>query len=208
MITDTLAKISTAAVITFGQLTTPITQENILASHEISLEKRYYPVQKENILLNMAYMDGRVAKREDINWESIQKPFKYEFRLEPGKTFAYHDDVLDEYKDNVIKTTQAHFNATDGFKSAGYLYGDGVCHLASLIYWVALEAGLVSYAPVNHDFMAIPEIDKQYGVSIYNNPYAKGANAKQNLYITNNKDKPVTFKFEYNGKYLKFSILN
>ena len=166
MFTETLVKISTAAVITFGQLAIPVTQETVLSSHEMSLEKRYYPVQKENILLNMAYMDGRVSKKEDINWEEIQKPFSYFFSLEPGKTFAYHDDVLPEYKDSLARTTQAHFNSVEGFKSAGYLVGDGVCHLASLIYWAALDANLETNAPTNHDFMAIPEISREFGVSI------------------------------------------
>lgn len=207
MITDSLAKISAAAILTFGQMVTPLTLENVLSSHEMSLEARYYPVQKENILLNLAYMDGRVIQKSDINWDEIKKPFSLEFRLEPGKTFAYHDDVLPEYKDSLVKTTQAHFIYGEGFKSAGYLVGDGVCHLASLIYWAALDAGLDAKAPTNHNFMAIPEIDKQYGVSIYANPQSKGSNTKQNLYITNNKDKAITFGFDYNGDKLKVSVM-
>src|SRR3989344_5003113 len=208
MIIDTLAKISVAAIVSVSsQFVTPQVQEQIISSHEISLEKRYYPVQKDNILLNLAYMDGRVTKKEDISWDELQKPFKYEFRLEPNKTFAYHDDVLDEYKDKLVKTTQAHFNAQEGFKTDGYLYGDGVCHLASLIYWVAKDAGLDAKAPVNHDFMPIPEIAREHGVSIYSNPYSKGANSLQNLYITNSREKPVEFKFEYKDDKLKVSVL-
>lgn len=208
MIIDTLAKISVAAIVSVSsQFVTPQVQEQIISSHEISLEKRYYPVQKDNILLNLAYMDGRVTKKEDISWDELQKPFKYEFRLEPNKTFAYHDDVLDEYKDKLVKTTQAHFNAQEGFKTDGYLYGDGVCHLASLIYWVAKDAGLDAKAPVNHDFMNIPEISREYGVSIYSNPTSKGSNSQQNLYVTNNKNNSVILKFEYNGKKLKASVI-
>ncbi len=207
MITDTLVNLSAAAILALGQLVSPAISENILSSREMSLEKRYYPVQKENILLNMAYMDGRVTKKEDINWDLINKPFTYAFVLEPGKTFAFHDDVLDQYKDSLIKTTQAHFNSQEGFKSSGYLFGDGVCHLASLIYWVAKDAGLEVNAPTNHDFMAIPEISKEYGVSIYNNPFSKGSNAWQNLYITNNKEKAITFKFDYDGTNLKVSAV-
>lgn len=209
MISQTLVKISTAAIITLSQLTTT-PQEKILASHEISLQNRY-PVQsvsdifQDNILLNLAYMEGRITNK--VNWDEIKKPFSYQFRLEPGKTFAYHDDVLKEYKDTLVKTTQAHFNSQEGFKTDGYLFGDGVCHLASLIYWVAKDANLDTKAPTNHDFMTIPEIDKQYGVSIYSNPQARGSHQMQNLYITNNKDKAITFKFEYNGDKLKASIL-
>lgn len=205
MISQTLAKISTVAMLTLSQLTTPAIPEQVLSSHEISLEKRYYPVQKDNILLNLAYMEGRVTNK--VNWDEIKKPFSYQFRLEPSKTFAYHDDVLNEYKSTLVKTTQAHFNSQEGFKTDGYLFGDGVCHLASLIYWVAKDANLDTKAPTNHDFMAIPEIDKQYGVSIYSNPLSKGSHQMQNLYITNNKDKAITFKFEYNGDKLKASIL-
>lgn len=208
MILNNLVTISTAAILTLStQLTSPFVSEQVLSSHEISLEKRYYPVQKENILLNLAYMDGRVKSAGSINWDEIQKPFQSEFKLDPGKTFAFHDDILSDYKDSLTKTTQAHFNSQEGFKSAGYLVGDGVCHLASLIYWVALDAGLDAKAPTNHNFMAIPEISREYGVSIYNNPFHKGANTQQNLYVTNNKTKPVAFKFEYDGVNLKASVL-
>ena len=78
MIIDTLAKISVAAIVSVSsQFVTPQVQEQIISSHEISLEKRYYPVQKDNILLNLAYMDGRVTKKEDISWDELQKPFKF-----------------------------------------------------------------------------------------------------------------------------------
>lgn len=212
MITDTLAKISAAAIITFSQMATPLIPQNVLASHEFSLNNRY-PVQvvsdifKDNILLNIAYMGGKVSKKEDIKWDEIKKPFKYEFKLEPGQTFAYHDDVLPEYKDSLVKTTSAHFNGQEGFKTDGYLFGDGVCHLASLIYWVAKDAKLDVLAPTNHDFMNIPEISKEYGVSIFSNPFSKGSNAQQNLYVTNNKNKPVTFDFDYSDNKLKVSVV-
>src|SRR3989344_6572034 len=123
MITDTLAKISTATILTIGQMVSPIPSESILSSHQMSLEKRYYPVQKENILLNLAYMDGRVKGKADINWDEIQKPFKYEFKLEPQRVFAYHDDILPEYSGKVDITTKAHFNAQEGFTTAGYMFG-------------------------------------------------------------------------------------
>lgn len=214
MLIDTLAKISVATIVTLSaQLTSPqIPNQQVVYSYEISLEHRY-PIKavsevfKDNILLNLAYMDGRVSSKKDINWDEVKKPFKYEFRLDPNKTFAFHDDILDEYKEKVTKTTNAHFNAQEGFKTDGYLFGDGVCHLASLIYWVAKEANLEAKAPTNHDFMEIPEISKEYGVSIFSNPFSKGSHTQQNLYITNNKLKPITFRFEYNGEKLKASIL-
>ena len=186
--------------------------EKVLAEYEMSLDNRYpekfvNEVFKNNILLNLAYLDGTVTSPKDIKWDEVTKPFKYEFKLDPNKTFAFHEDVEEKYKDSLVKTTNAHFNAQEGFKTDGYLFGDGVCHLASLLYWVAKEAGLETEAPTNHDFAPIPDIPKEYGVSIYSNPYAKGSNAQQNLYITNNKGKPVTFKFEYQDNKVKVSIL-
>ncbi len=213
MILNTLANISAAAFLTLNtQLVSPMVSEQVLATHSISLENRY-PVKsvsdifRDNMLLNLSYMDGRIQSAKDINWDNIKKPSTYTFTLNPGKTFAFHDDILDQYKNSLTQTTNAHFNSQEGFKSDGYLIGDGVCHLASIIYWVAKDAGLLTEAPTNHNFMAIPEIDKQYGVSIYANPFSKG-NGRQNLYVTNNKDKTVTFKFEYDGVNLKVSAIN
>lgn len=184
----------------------------VLAEYEMSLENRYEngfvnEVFKNNILLNLAYMEGRLKPARDVSWDEVKKDSSFEFTLEPDKTFAYHDDVLPKYQDSLVKTSNAHFNAQEGFKTDGYLFGDGICHLASLIYMVAKNAGLLAEAPTNHDFRAIPDIPKEYGVSIFSNPYAKGSNTRQNLYITNNKGKPISFKFEYNGEKIKVAIL-
>ena len=187
-------------------------QNPVLAQKEMSLDNRYEikfvnDVFKDNILLNLAYMDGRVRSLKDIKWDEIEKPFQYEFKLSSNKTFAYHEDVADKYQGKIEKTTNAHFNAQEGFKTDGYLFGDGICHLASLIHWVAEEAGLFVEAPTNHDFANIPDIPKKHGVSIYSNPWSKSSNALQNLYITNNKTKPVAFKFEYRNNKVKVSVV-
>ena len=184
---------------------------SLLSTETISLDKRYgnefvNDVFKDNILLNIAYMANKVTKRQDINWNEIEKPFEYRFVLMPNKTFAYHSDVLSQYKDSLAITTNANFNADDGFKSDGYFVGDGVCHLASLMYWSAKTAGLDAYAPSNHDFAEIPEIDKKFGVAIYKMPGNYQANAMQNLYITNNKKNPVVFEFSYKNDQLKLSM--
>lgn len=184
---------------------------NLFSVQSMSLDNRYgdkfvNDVFKDNILLNIAYLSEKVTKKEDINWAEIEKPFEYKFTLMPDKTFAYHDDVLEEYKSSVVKTTNAHFNFDDGFKSDGYLIGDGVCHLASLMYWSAKTAGLNAYAPTNHDFAVIPEISKEYGVSIYKFPGNYSSNSMQNLYITNNKKNPVVFDFIYENNRLKLSV--
>lgn len=185
--------------------------EYLLAQREMSLENRYdnqfvNDVFKNNILLNLAYMSSRISKASDIKWDEVTKPFSYQFRLNPNQTFAFHEDIDDKYKQTLAKTTNAHFNAKEGFKTDGYLFGDGVCHLASLIYWAAKEAGLAVEAPTNHNFADIPDIPKEYGVSIYSNPNSKGSNALQNLYITNNKSKPIAFKFEYQDNKVKVSV--
>lgn len=125
----------------------------------------------------------------------------YQFTLQPGETFAFHSDVLPKYQGKVTQTTNAHFNFSDGFKSDGYLMGDGVCHLASLMNMVAQQAGLTVEVPANHNFAVIPDIPREYGVSIYS------YSALQNLYITNNKDYPVEFKFEYINDKLNLEII-
>ncbi len=215
MLTNQLVSISAAAIFTFGQVTqpllAPLPAQQVMASHEISLENRY-PVKsvsdifKDNILLNLAYMQGKITSRNNLNWDEIKHPFHYELSLNPGEVFAFHDDVLDQFKGKMGKTTHAHFTAEEGFKSDGYLFGDGVCQLASLIYWVAKDAGLDSLAPTNHNFMTIPDISSEFGVSIYANPYSRSTNAQQNLYITNNKAKPITFIFDYVNDKLKVSV--
>lgn len=174
-----------------------------LASHEISLEKRsdvasVNKVFKDNILLNIAYLRGDTINPKTVNWNRVQQPFTYQFSLEPGQTFAYHNDVKQNYT-NVVKTTNAHFNAQEGFRSSGYLYGDGICHLASLIFWTAKDAGLQAEAPINHDFAKINQISREYGVSIYSMPGQKAANSNQNLYVTNSTQNTVNFVFTFDG---------
>lgn len=163
-----------------------------LASHSFSLEDRYdnefvNEVFKFNILLTIKYMGNS-------------------FTLEPGQAFAFHDVILPEYKDKVVKTTSAHFNYQDGFKSDGVLYGDGVCHLASLLYWVARDAGLTTIYFANHDFAKINSVPKEYGVSIKFMPGDFSGSARQNLYIINNLDKPVTFNFDIEDTNLRISL--
>ncbi len=184
---------------------------NLMAQHEMPLTDRYpvasvNQVFRDNILLNLAYLRN-LPKSSNPSWDEVRKPTEFEFKLDPNKTFAFHEDILPKYQGMVEKTSNAHFIGQEGFKSDGYLFGDGVCHLASLIYWVAKDAGLNAEAPTNHDFMKIADIPKEYGVSIYSNPSTKGSNSQQNLYITNNKSKAITFKFEYNESKVKGGIV-
>ncbi|HJY98882.1 MAG TPA: VanW family protein [Patescibacteria group bacterium] len=182
-----------------------------LATRSFSLENRYdnefvNGVFRDNILLTLKYLDGSVDEKTDISWEEVQKPFSYEFTLEPGKGFAFHDQILPEYQDEIVKTTNANFNFQDGFKTDGLLYGDGVCHLASLIHWAAKDAGLTSVYFASHDFAKINEVPKEYGVSIKTVPGQFANSSRQNLYIVNNFDKPVTFTFVYDGTNLTIGV--
>ncbi len=191
----------------------PLTSETTLASHQMSLETRYSvpsvnEVMKKNILLNLAYLNGTVKTKNEVNWMTLDQPFSFDVSLAPNQTFAYHDHVLPEYQDSVTVTTKAHFSSDEGFVSDGYLFGDGVCHLASLINWAAQDAGLTVLVTKNHNFASIPEVPKEYGVSIYTMKNDKNSGTRNNLYITNNKGVAVSFHFEYDQNHeLKVSIV-
>ncbi len=185
-------------------------QTILLAEHQINLENRQVDrfvngVFKDNILLNLALMKSPVDPKK-IDWNQINQPFHYDFDIEPKQTFAYHSDVLDKYEGKIAKTTNAHFNSFEGFKSDGYLVGDGVCHLASLFNWAARDAALEVESPRNHNFAVIPEIPREFGVAIYADPSAKGVGAVQNLYITNQFSEKITFSIDYQENNLKVSV--
>jgi hypothetical protein len=179
----------------------------VLASHSFSLEDRYdnasvNDVFKDNILLAMGYMDGKVTNKTDLSWNTVEAPFQYTFTLEPGQEFAFQNHTLPDYSKNVVKTTNSNFMWIEGYKSDGFLVGDGVCHLASLMYWTAKDAGLTAYAPSNHNFAKINDIPKEYGVAIQS-PSPEG-----NLYIVNNLEKSVNFVFNYDGTELTVEVVS
>lgn len=191
----------------------------VVGSSDVRAERSYsltdrYPVQmvsdvfRDNILLTLAYMDNRVSDKGNINWSAVEKAQSYSFTLKPGEVFAFHDDVLPQFKDKVTQTMNAHFWWDEGYKSDGWLTGDGVCHLASFMYWVARDAGLETLAPTNHDFANIPDVPREYGVAIFYDPNASGSSALQNLYITNTFTKPVTFVFTYDGTGLDVKVID
>ncbi len=209
---STLSFVATASAMLINVLGINLASNTqTLSQRTLPLENRYgessvNAVFKDNILLTMAYMESKVENPKTISWETLEKPASFDLILNPNETFSFHEDVLAQYHKKVVKTTNAHFNYQEGFKSDGYLFGDGVCHLASLLYWVAKDANLEAYAPTNHDFAAIPDIPKEYGVSIYNAPGKYATNAQQNLYITNTKEKAVVFHFEHDKQRVKVSI--
>ncbi len=184
---------------------------SVLGSQAFSLEKRYAntfvnDVFKDNILLTLAYMRGMTITNNP-NWNIVEQPFTYSFTLKPGEVFAFHEDILPEFAGKIVKTTNAHFGASEGFKSDGYLVADGVCHLASLIHEAAFKAGLQVVSPTNHDFAVIPEIPREFGTAIYFMPGQTNNNALQNLYVKNNKDKPIDIVFDYHNNELTVNVL-
>lgn len=188
------------AVVTSQTLVSPHT--HLLGRETMSLSDRY-PVDsvntvfKDNILLSLAYLRGIQSHDKPVDWQTIEKPFDYSFTLRPGEVFAFHKDVLPEFAGKVVKSIDSTFGYTDGYKSDGYLTGDGVCHMATLLHWAASDAGIQVVAPTPHDFAIIPDVPKKYGTSIYFDPNTPGSNAQQNLYIQNTKDVPVTFVISY-----------
>lgn len=206
LITKPVANLPVA--INFAQ----IIPEKILASRQMSLENRYAvksvsDVMKKNILLNLAYLSGTVKTKADIDWNKLLQDSEYTFTLKPNEVFAFHDSVLEAYAGRVVKTTNATFHSREGFLSDGYLVGDGVCHFASIIYWAAFDAGLDVLRTKDHDFAKIEEVPKEFGVSIYVNP-TNGYGARNNLYVTNNKEHDIKFRFEYKaGGDLKVSVI-
>ncbi|MBP7832767.1 MAG: VanW family protein [Candidatus Levybacteria bacterium] len=184
-----------------------------LASKTISLENRAAPgsfmaeVMRDNILLTIGYMRGITTDGQTVDWEAVRKPFTYSFELRPNEAYSFQKDALASYEADIVKTIDVNFAGQNGFKHDGYLMGDGVCHLASLFYWAALDANLDATAPVNHDFMVIPEVPREYGVSIYSTPGQKDANAQQNLYIRNNTKNTIRFEITYDGKNLETKVL-
>ncbi len=188
-----------------AQSVAPVVKTQIkLAEHEISLDKRnenpfVNRIFKYNILLTIAHMYEHNSIDTQVKENQLDKPFSYEFVLKPTELFAFHDSVLPTLQSKPMMNTNAHFNAQEGFKSDGFITGDGVCHLASLINWVAQEAKLDVLAPTNHNFAPIAQVPKEYGVSIWTNPNDRLGSTKQNLYIINTRAYPVRFTFLYNG---------
>lgn len=151
-------------------------KEVVLAEHTLDLTIRdKVPIVNEvftfNILKALEYLGGD------------------RFVLEPGETFAFHGNVLPEFSDPKF-TMNSRFFIEEGYRAIGGLGGNGVCHLATFINWVAKEAGLEVTALVSHDFSPVPGVAREYGTSI------RSQSPTQNLYIRNGFDYSVTFVFE------------
>jgi hypothetical protein len=178
-----------------------------LASQSFSLKNRYSTeyindVFVDNILLTLLYMDNVIPKSQSVDWEVVRQDREVSFTLNPGETFAFHGKLNPNYEnsDTVVKTTNSRFIASEGFRTSGKIYGDGVCHLASFINLVAIQAGLDVYAPVRHDFAVIPDVNRKIATSINSN------DAIQNMYVTNSTSNPIEFIFSYNSESLEIRV--
>lgn len=186
-------------------------QYRVLGEENYSLKNRYgntfvNDVFADNILLTLAYMNGTVKEGTTVPWEKVRAPFEYHLVLQPGQVFAFHDKLLPEYQDKSVITTNSKFNSSQGFRTDGWLVGDGVCHLASFINVVAKEANLDVKTLVRHDFAKIEDVAREDGVSIKYDPNSMASSTRQNLYITNNREKPVTFVFRHENNALEIEV--
>jgi vancomycin resistance protein YoaR len=146
---------------------------------------------KENILVNLDYLYKDRAR----------------IIIRPGEVFAFHKNIHPDFRGSVIVTQESEYKASEGYKLIAGLYGNGVCHLATLMNYAASQAGLEVTAMVSHDFAPVPGIDRKYGTSIKFSPNIGGTSERQNLYIKNTKDYPVEFKFSQQGDVLKFAVV-
>ncbi len=152
----------------------------------------------DNILLSLHYLKGDVEL--PVNWGEVREPFVVSFTLQPGEIFAFHDNVLDEYVNPKV-TMNSEFMTDEGYKSVWGLGGNGICHLASLMNWVAVEAGLEVVAKASHSFAPIPGVPQEYGTSI------RSQSQNQNLYIINSLGYPVSFVFKIDTQMVDLSLI-
>lgn len=128
------------------------------------------------------------------------------FALEPNEVFAFHENIRSDFKEAKVKTSGTKYIAQEGYQAVGGLYGNGVCHLASLMNWVASEAGLEVITPARHDFAPIAGVPREFGTSIRYLP-SGGNSQNQNLYIKNNLEEAVIFSFEVEENGLVLRVL-
>lgn len=188
---QTRGEILSQSPIYFGQIFTE--KEEILAEQELDLMTR---AEEENV--NEVFKFNILHALEFIG-ESLV--------LEPGEVFAFHENIAKEFETLPIKTSGTKYIAREGYEAVGGLYGNGVCHLASLMNWVATEAGLEVTAPTNHDFAPIPGVSEEYGTSIRYQENGGANSQNQNLYIRNNFDLRVEFVFEVEENFVNLQIL-
>lgn len=204
--------VNPAVINTAGQAGTLVEQNKIqLASEKMDLSYRY-PVEsvsdgfRENILINL-YHFSRIGADNDYNGVGDIKPQEkvpasFIIMLKPGEVFAFHDKINKEYEKDKVIAPKSGYGAKDGYLLISGLYGNGVCHLATLMYKTAEKANIEVNAPTRHDFASIPGFTREEGTAIsYGN-----CPERQNLYVKNNKPYPVELRFDLSGSDLIFTI--
>jgi hypothetical protein len=177
-------------------------QERVLAQHQLDLTQRHptasiNQVFVDNILLSLRYLKGSASLPPD--WENIRQPFVVSFTLQPGETFAFHPKVPPKTSKPAV-TMNSRFFIQEGYRTAGGIGGNGVCHLASFINWAASQAGLEVKARVNHNFAPVPGIPRQFGTTIFYPHPAK------NLYLKNTLNFPIIFTFQATPQKITLAI--
>jgi hypothetical protein len=182
----------------------PIPREKVLAEHVLDLNERLpdsekgNEVFKYNILLNLKYLEGNLG---------LGDSFTTEVELQPEEVFAYHENLLPEFQGKQVKTSETRFIAQEGYQAFWGLYGNGVCHLASLMNWTASDAGLKVTALANHNFWPIPGVPKEFGTSIRYLPNDNWRTRNQNLYIENPFEEPVKLVFYSSPDEVKLKVI-
>lgn len=161
----------------------------------------------DNILLALHYLAKTVPKQgEAIAWAQARQPQLISLELNPGEMFAFHPETLSKFQGKSVKAVQTNFYRSDGYVADNGLVGNGVCYLASLMNWVASEAGLAVTAEVDHDFFPVPNVPPEYGTSIFYTP-GSSASQDQNLYIENTLDVPVYLVFSADAERVVFGVV-
>ncbi len=182
----------------------PIPREEILAEHVLDLDERLpdsetgNEVFKYNILLALKYIEGNT---------DLSDSFTTEVELQPGEVFAFQENLLPEFENKTVKTGWTKYIAQEGYKPLAGLYGNGVCHLASLINWVGSDAGLKVTAPANHNFWPVPGVPKEYGTSIRYLVDNGWKTKNQNLYLENTFDYSVKLVFEASDEEIDLRVV-
>jgi len=182
----------------------PIPREEILAEHTLNLEERLpdsefgNEVFKYNILLALKYIEGD---------PDLGEPFIAEVELQPGEIFAFQENLLPEFENKTVKTGWTKYIAQEGYKPLSGLYGNGVCHLASLINWTASDAGLKVTALANHNFWPVPGVPKEYGTSIRYLADGGWKTKNQNLYLENPFDYSVKLIFKASDEEVDLKVV-
>ena len=185
----------------------------VLSLKNRNSNKQVNDVFADNIILNLHYikgdvdnyLDSKLKGEEMVSWTELEKPFNFTLTLPPGQIFTFHDDVLPKYEKEDLSSVKTSFSYDQGYKQVDGLYGNGVCHLASLINWTASTSGLAVEAPTNHNFAPVPAVPNEYGTAIL---YMGGYSSQlQNLYIKNTYDYPVHLLFDVNKDRVVLTVL-